>query len=263
MTPVTREQQRQAWLKAMGLTPWVARAPLPGAAAPVWLGQPAPAPAQGRAQARNPLPPERQASPGAGAGESPSAAGAGAGPEAGGAVLRQASEALTAPARASAPRPEPAPQAPRAAVARGPRFTLQAYATPNVWVVVEQEDADAPELGRAAQGLLANLLRVWQVGPGQPRRFLCPPDGQHITPDDAGLALGAFLQGLTRSGSARRVLLCASEDTARLILPQRFIMGEGDQAGWLAISSLAEMLDDPGTHKRRSWHAMVQAGLHA
>lgn len=252
MNLATREQQRQAWLKAMGLTPWVARAPLPGAATPVWLGQPEPEAAPAVVE----TPRERRAEA-APAASSPQA-------EAGGAVLRQASEALTAPVRASAPRPEPAaPQTPRPAAERGPRFTLHAYATPNVWVVVEQEDADAPELGRAAQQLLANLLRVWQVGPGQPRRFLCPPDGQHISADDAGLALGAFLQGLTRSGSARRVLLCARDETATLILPQRFVAGDGDRAGWLAVSSLSEMLEDPATHKRQSWQAMVQAGLNA
>ncbi|MBZ2189707.1 hypothetical protein K8B33_11405 [Alcanivorax sp. JB21] len=266
------ELQRQAWLKAMGFTPWVAATPLPGAAPSVRLAWPASAPATVTApepaSARALLQPETAGAPPGSQANAPqpdtqtdtqpdrtteSAPG-----------LRKASEALATPVPRAMQQPvaRPAPE-PQVKPDRGPRFTLQAFATPNVWVVVEQDDADAPDLGRQTQQLLGNLLRVWQVGPGQPRRFSCPLDGQAMTEQDAGLALSAFLQGLARSSNARRVLLCATEATAQLILPERFRAGTGDLSGWLAVSSLAEMLADPATHKRRSWQAIVDAGLHA
>ncbi|KAF0809418.1 hypothetical protein A167_01863, partial [Alcanivorax sp. S71-1-4] len=150
----------------------------------------------------------------------------------------------------------------RPAASTGPRFTLQAFATPNVWLVLEQEQADAPGFGREAQQLVNNLLRIWQVGPGQPRRFLCPPGGEPLPADQAAQALGAFLNGLTRGGAAR-VLLCAREETTALVLPERFRVQRQARGEWLAVSALTEMLAQPAEHKRRTWQAMVGAGFHA
>ncbi|MCH8543339.1 MAG: hypothetical protein LAT61_07205 [Alcanivorax sp.] len=268
------ELQRQAYLKAMGFTPWVAAAPLPGAAPSVRLAWPAVPVESARVSAPVPGPssaPSQPAAPHAALHAAPHVAPhttpmpqpEPVGESAPG--LRKASEALATPVPRAMQQPAPTP-APVEQVRpdRGPRFTLQAFATPNVWVVAEQDDADAPDMGRQAQQLLNNLLRVWHVGPGQPRRFSCPLDGQAMTARDAGLALSAFLQGLARNSSARRVLLCATEATAQLILPERFRAADtGDLSGWLAVSSLAEMLADPATHKRRSWQAIVDAGLHA
>lgn len=247
------ELHRQAYLRAMGFTPWVAGAALPGAAPSPRLAAPAPPePAEMAASAM------RAMSAAASPENAPVPAGAAA--DAGRLSLPSLEKALEG---GQAPAPQaPAPRPPTASVAQGPRFTLQAFATPNVWVVLEQEQADAPGFGREAQQLAANLLRVWHVGPGQPRRFLCPPDGRPMAADQAALALGAFLGGLGRSGT-QRILLCASEATAALILPARFRAVPQGHGLWLAVSSLAEMLAEPAEHKRRTWRAMVEAGFHA
>src|SRR5690606_2191442 len=206
------ELQRQAYLGAMGFTPWVARAAVPGAA---------PTPVLAPVAAPVPVVPELPA-------------------------------AARAPAPApvverAAPEPSP-PREPAPRAATGPRFTLQAFATPNVWLVLEQEQADAPGFGREAQQLVNNLLRLWQVGPGQPRRFPWPPDGQPQPADQAALALGAFLNGLARGG-AQRLLLCVPEATATLILPERFRVQRHERGEWLAVSSLTEMLSDLADRK--------------
>ncbi len=229
------ELQRQAYIRAMGFAPWVACAPLPGAApTPVLAPAEPPAPPV----AAVPEMPRQDPAPAAERPPLPTVS---------------ASPATIPPASPA----EPARQA-----TAGPRFTLQAFATPNVWLVLEQEQADAPGFGREAQQLVNNLLRIWQVGPGQPRRFLCPPGGQPLPADQAAQALGAFLNGLTRGGTPR-VLLCAREDTAALVLPERFRVQRHAQGEWLAVSSLTEMLTQPAEHKRRTWQAMVGAGFHA
>lgn len=230
------ELQRQAYIRAMGFTPWVAGVALPGAAPTPTLA---------------PVEPPVAAVP-----ETPAAA------------LRQdpapSTERPPLPTVAATPATPPAAarEPARPAGSAGPRFTLQAFATPNVWLVLEQEQADAPGFGREAQQLINSLLRIWQVGPGQPRRFLCPPGGQPLPADQAAQALGAFLNGLARGG-AQRVLLCVSEETAALIMPERFRVQRGERGEWLAVSSLTEMLTQPAEHKRRTWQAMVGAGFHA
>lgn len=229
------ELQRQAYLGAMGFTPWVASTALPGAAPSPELAPPAP-PEPAPLQEVQALMPQPEATPAP-------------------AVPRP-----KLPMSGGEPAVAPPPVA--ASVAQGPRFTLQAFATPNVWVVLEQEQADAPGFGRHAQQLAANLLRIWQVGPGQPRRFLWPPDSRPMPPDQATLALNAFLSGLGRSG-AQRILLCASEATSALVLAERYRALPQGQGVWLAVSSLAEMLAEPAEHKRRTWRAMVEAGFHA
>lgn len=237
------ELQRQAYLRAMGFTPWVAGVVLPGAAptprlAPPEPAEPPPAPAMEHISAAPaPVP---------------------AAPDA----IRPPLPLLEG-APASAPAAQTPASRPTTTVApAGPRFTLQAFATRNVWLVLEQEQADAPGFGREAQQLAANLLRIWGAEQAQPRRFLCPPDGRPMAADQAALALGAFLSGLGRSGS-QRVLLCASEATTTLILPERFHPVPKGHGLWLAVSSLAEMLAEPAEHKRRTWRAMVEAGFHA
>lgn len=229
------ELQRQAYLGAMGFTPWVACAMLPGAAPTPILA-----------------PVELPAPPVAAVPENPAA------------VPAPGAERPPLPTVAAIPATPPvaAREPARPAGNTGPRFTLQAFATPNVWLVLEQEQADAPGFGREAQQLINSLLRIWQVGPGQPRRFLCPPGGEPLPADQAAQALGAFLNGLAR-GSAQRVLLCVSADTAALVLPERFRVQRGECGEWLAVSSLTEMLTQPAEHKRRTWQAMVGAGFHA
>ncbi|WP_101675886.1 hypothetical protein [Alloalcanivorax mobilis] len=241
------EARRQWYLKAMGLTPWVARAPLPGAAPSELLdwriesendegmaGEPATV-----AEATPVASPQRPASP----------------PPA---VTKQA-----------APPPvEAEPQrAPEAAVVTGEApalaFTLEAHLAGDTWVMFEQEDAQAPGLGRYGAPLAASLLAVFGVTPQRPRRFYCPLTAdQPMSADEAAQALQAFVDGLARQAGGARVMLCLAEQHVLALFGaeryQPFTLGERPA---LAISTLAEMLAEPATHKARSWRAMVEGGF--
>lgn len=224
-----RESRRQACIQALGLTPWVARAPLPGAAASPRLEPEAP-PA---------MPAEREA----------------VGPP------ESAPEPVAPAAPADTATGSNAPAA-RATESRGPRFTLHALATPSLLLMVEQADPEAPEPGRDEQALLASLLRYFQAAGARPRTFAWPLPGADNEVDQARASLEAFIGRLGSDHGLGRVLWLVDETRVWTLLGQPRYRGfqwlglEG-----LAVSSLAEMLSDPGGHKRASWQAMVRHGF--
>jgi hypothetical protein len=238
------ELQRQAYLEALGFTPWVARTPLPGAA-PTPVLEPLPE-MQGDVQAE-PQP------------------------------VQHAAPAAVAPAETAPPAPQPAAQpaaqsaqarpasataneAPAAQVESKTEAPLCMHACPmgDVLVLVEQQPADAPDLGRDARELLANLLRAFSRGEQRRRRFDWPM--AHVTEG----TLEDFLVQFCQSLAPQQVVLVASEQTCqRLMQGERYQVHEHHGLRWLAISGLQEMLAEPAAHKRRSWEAIKLAGLHA
>lgn len=235
------EAHRQWYLKALGLTPWVAFRPLPGAApSPVldWDEEiesdpVAPSPEVVVAQATPIASPQRPVPP---------------------------------PERPVSPAAEPAEQPPSRPVPSGAErltFTLEAHLAGETWILFEQEQAQAPGLGRFGAPLAASLLALFGAAPQRPRRFYCPlTEDQPMGHEEAGQALRAFLDGLARQAGGARVLLCIGEAHARALLGcQRYSGFALGQRPALAISTLAEMLAEPAAHKRRSWRAMMAEGF--
>lgn len=223
-----QELRRQAYLKALGVTPWVARGRLPGAPEPVMLERPTvPAP--------EPVPERPELSvPQAGHEKAP----------------------------VSAPQPAASPRAATPAESGGVRFTLHAFAASGVLLVVQQADADAPEPGRTEQRMLAGLLRYFNARDRRPRTFAWPLPGVSAPADQAHASLEAFLRRLCQDSGCERVLWLLDEAlTARLLRGERF--RPLDRAGLkgLPVASLAEMVEQPGTFKRQTWQAMVKHGF--
>jgi len=266
------EAQRQSYLRALGLTPWVARAALPGAAPSEvldWASETEAAePEAGAAVAASPsveATPVRTA-PGVSDADQPpvedSAAGVpAAGDPAAGVPAGPDDAARTRPepgdTAAEAPAPERAP-----AEAAGLTFTLEAYLAGDTWVVFQQEDAQAPGLGRHTGALAASLLAVFNATPERPRRFYCPLTKQPMNAGEASQALAAFFAGLTRQHGGRQALICADQPLAEAVLGgQRFQAVRLGEMPALAVHSLQEMLDQPAVAKPRSWRAMVEHGF--
>jgi hypothetical protein len=229
------ELQRQAYLQSLGFTPWVARQPLPGAAStPVLAPEEMPV-ATPDVSAPAPAP------------EAP-------------ATARPLAERLAETPPASAPsRPSVESQPQPAADVSPAEAPLCMHACPlgDVLVLVEQQPADAPDLGRDARDLLANLLRAFGRGEQRRRRFDWPM--AHVMEG----TLEDFLVQFCQSLAPQQVVLCASEESCqRLMQGERYRVHEHHGLRWLAISSLQEMLAEPVAHKRRSWEAIKQAGLH-
>ena len=237
------ELQRQAYLQALGLTPWVAAQPLPGAAESPLLEWPpqmdAPAPATAPTQ--------------------PSVAdvSSGAAPPPAAAAVTPSLEALkSAPAPAAAPASQTttAKAAPAADVTR---ITLQAHQVGDLWLLAEQEDPGAPDFGRDALQLLNNMLAVYRGQRRGARKFLWPLSD--VVQDDD--ALRKTFQSFAR-GLGGRILLCVSDASCKALLDApRYQLRNGDPV-ILPVSSLAEMLQQPLEHKRQSWQAMVAAHFH-
>lgn len=244
------EAQRQHYLKALGLTPWVARAPLPGAASSPLLdwedeedqqvAPVSPSPAQ---EALAPAPPQTATL-----------------------VVSEApvqDAAQSPPRKATTATPEPAPPAPAVARGQGLTFTLEAHLGGDTWLLCAQEDSQAPGLGRFEAPLLANLLALFQARPQRPRRFFCPLTEQPMPAQEAFQALSAFIVGLCERAGGERVLLCLPEVLCDAVFLQPryqpFTLG-GRPA--LVISSLTEMLAEPVQHKKASWQAMQAHGFH-
>ncbi len=242
------EASRQSYLKALGLTPWVARAPLPGAAPSPWLDweeeQEAPpaAPASGPAEPAAP-------SPGVESAPQP--------------ALRDSLTATPAP-EADKKTEAPAREAVQPAPAKGEAlvFTLEAHQGNHTWLLCAQEDSQAPGLGRFEAPLMASLLALFQGRPGRPRRFFCPLTEQPMQADEAAQALSAFIASLCEQAGGERVLLCLPDALNRALFDQPryqpFDIG-GHPA--LVISALSEMLAEPVTHKKASWQAMQEHGF--
>ncbi|MFP1682492.1 hypothetical protein ACLD0W_08255 [Alloalcanivorax sp. C16-1] len=268
------EAQRQSYLRALGLTPWVARVPLPGAAPsealdweaetdhrPTPMADAVPASAVPRPARQESAPAEVAEAPSAfrTALEEPSASGA---PSAGKepSAERQA-PSTTNPEPASRDR-ETAPAKPAAAAGGALVFTLEVHLAGDTWVAFQQEDAQAPELGRHTGALATALLAVFRGTPERPRRFYCPLAGQPTAAAEAGQALRAFVEGLAGRYGGERVLLCLDEPLAEALFGtaryQGFRLGERPA---LVVSSLEEMLADPVRHKSASWRAMRGEGF--
>lgn len=214
-----REQSRQVWLAAFGLTPWVASARLPGARPSRLLH----------------LPAEETAEP----------------------PVTLAPPPVPPVAQTRAPTPDPTPVKQDAATpATGPAPRLCIYQTEQTLIIVEQQDPQAPELGRDEQQLLLALLHLF--GNEHKRYpFLCPKQ-----PQQAQDTLCAFVGGLAMQGCSR-VLLCLQENACRHLLGgqaryERFQLADLPA---MVISSLGEMLAAPLVHKPRSWACLCEAGL--
>lgn len=221
-----RETRRQACLQALGLTPWVARAPLPGAVESARLE-----PTSG---------PEPEPAP---------------------VTEREASAPDPVPEAA----PEPAAQ-PQAAPTTGPdtglRFTLHALATPALLLMVQQSDPSAPEPGREEQALLAALLRYFNAPDAQPRTFAWPLPGADNEAEQARASLEAFTGRLCSDARQPRVLWLLDTELVQTLLGQsRFQSFRWRDLDCMAASSLREMLEEPVARKRATWQAMVRHGF--
>lgn len=255
------EASRQSYLRAMGLTPWVAHTPLSGAAPSPWLEweeeQDAPAPSleAGAAQSATPPDPVGHAVTEAVSGEA--------------AMSLKDSLELPANSKASpqtggeqAATKEPEAPAPAPAKGKGLVFTLEAHLGTDTWLLCAQEDTQAPGLGRFEAPLMASLLALFQSRPARPRRFFCPLTDQPMQAGEAAQALSAFIAGLCEQAGGERVLLALPESLNQALFDtpryQPF-----DIAGHpaLVISGLSEMLEDPATHKKASWQAMQEHGF--
>lgn len=224
------ELRRQAYLKALGVTPWVARGRLPGAAESTlleWPAAPEPAPA---AQ------PERPS----------------------------LSVPESAPKTAPTAEPSPEPARPVPAGEPGLRFTLHAFSAPGMVLLAQQADAGAPEPGREEQRMLSGLLRYLGVRDRRPRSFAWPLPGMEAQADHAHASLEAFLKRLCQDGGCDRVLwLLDASLTGELMRGERFRVHEWAGLRCLPVASLAEMFSDPVSAKRESWLAMVKYGFQA
>ncbi|MBM1145774.1 hypothetical protein GN155_018475 [Alcanivorax sp. ZXX171] len=286
------EAQRQSYLRALGLTPWVARTPLPGAAPSETLdwdaetdGQPAPmadavpASVVPRPATAPSAPPGEEPSAG---GRKPSAGGEGKKPSAevegkpsaeGGAPSAREEQPSRPvqeppPGQASPPREEARVAETQEAFTEGGGradvlvFTLEVHLAGDTWVVFQQEDPSAPELGRHAGTLAGSLLAVFGAGRERPRRFYCPLAGQPTGAGEAAQALRAFVAGLARRQGGERVLMCLDDNLAGALFEQpRYQPFQLGDLPALVVSSLEEMLAEPVRHKRDSWRAMVTEGF--
>ena len=221
-----RETRRQACLQALGLTPWVARAPLPGAALsarlePAAEPDPEPAPVQQPGTAAADLIPD------------------------------------------AAPVAEPdSPPPATPAAGTGLRFTLHALATPALLLMVQQSDPSAPEPGRDEQALLAALLRYFNARDAQPRTFAWPLPGAEPEAEQARASLEAFAGRLCSDARLPRMLWLLDAELAQTLLGQpRFQPFRWRELDCLAASSLQEMLAEPVAGKRATWQAMVRHGF--
>lgn len=254
------EAQRQSYLRALGLTPWVARTTLPGAAPSRPLDWAAETDAGESPAAATVEATPVTTAPGVGDTEQPAEAAAPA---------DAAADAPATPAHAprdrvaEAPEPAPAPaRTPAAAEGAGVTFTLEAHLAGDTWVVFQQEDPQAPELGRYTGALAASLLAVFGATPERPRRFYCPLTSQPMSADEAAQALTAFFAGLSRRHGGRQALICVDETLAKAVLGgERFQAVRLGEMPALAVDSLQEMLDRPAVAKKRSWQAMVAHGF--
>ena len=259
------EAQRQSYLKAMGLTPWVARVALPGAApspaldwseeelanAPASAGPAVDVAVPSREPESAPVDAPLAAAESSPAEHAPEASAADA-------LAKAPSARSVAPAQEQAKEEAPAPAK---AKVKGLTFTLEAHLGGTTWLLCAQEDSQAPGLGRFEAPLMANLLALFQGRAQRPRRFFCPLTEQPLPAHAAAQALSAFVAGLSEQSGGERVLLCLPETVAEALFEQpRYQPFELGRLPALVISSLAEMLADPVQHKKASWQAMQAVG---
>lgn len=257
------EVQRQAWLNAFGLTPWVATQSLPGAAASTLLDWPE---RDGEALRSHGHVATQDPTHAAGVASIPHASPAA---DARRDVPRSnvphnnaqrehaadnvASANFVAADSAAAKDAPPTQPARARATSQATPITLQAHQIGNSWLVVEQEDPGAPDLGRDAVQLLNNILTVLPGERRGTRKFIWPLPG--VAGDDSALSrtFVSFARGL-----GGRLLLCVSEDTLKKLLPTPRYTLFSEGVDILPVSALQEMLREPVPHKRDTWQAMVE-----
>lgn len=237
---VEQEQSRQTWLRAFGLTPWVATTRFPGAA---HLTLQTLANSDTASQAEKHRPEQHQVTETA---EHPG-------------KIQHTPIAASADTGSQTPRePEAAPLVAN----RESSATTKTLPNPvlclvaDTLLIAEQQDR-APELTPNEQRLLHALMQLF--GSGQPRffPFPCP-----LAANEAQEALAAFTGALAQQG-CKRLLLCLSSAALTHLLGQVPTYEAFQFAGLpaLCISPLGSMLSAPSEHKRRSWQAMQNAGF--
>lgn len=259
------ELQRQSYLKTLGLTPWVARAPLPGAAPTPWaewpeVAEPEPIPAVIAAQASAPV----DAATNLPANDvTDSALPQSAAQQSSGNIAAAAAAETNPTIKPATPATQNSGQRDQtsAAVRSVPaemRVTLQAHQVGSMWLLAEQDDAQAPDLGREAQQLMNNMLAIFPGERRGTRRFIWPISD--IAMDDD--ALKQTFQSFTRALGGR-ILLCARQASVEKMLGQPRYKPCGDKPVILPVSALSEMLENPAEHKPLTWQAMLAADFHA
>lgn len=247
------ELQRQSYLKTLGLTPWVARVPLPGAAPTPWAEWPEVATPDTI----------REVTSTAGLADVDASSPANDVPP----TNANATATVPAEAKPTIKAAMPVTQgsgerdqtsAAVRSVPAGMRVTLQAHQVGSMWLLAEQEDAQAPDLGREAQQLLNNMLAVFPGERRGTRRFIWPISD--IAMDDE--ALKQTFQSFTRALGGR-ILLCAKAASVEKMLGQPRYQPCGDKPVILPVSALSEMLESPAEHKRLTWQAMLAADFQA
>ena len=253
------EASRQSYLRAMGLTPWVAHTALPGAAPSPWLEwedeqDVSSTPAEVVSASSATVSPD-QATP---AVAEPVSAG----------VTMSLKDSLASPAKPKAVPEAGSDMAANASAAPAPAkgkdlvFTLEAHLGTHTWLLCAQEDTQAPGLGRFEAPLMASLLALFQSRPGRPRRFFCPLTDQPMQAGEAAQALSAFIAGLCEQAGGERVLLALPESLNQALFAQpRYQPFEIAGHPALVISGLGEMLAEPAIHKKASWQAMQEHGF--
>jgi hypothetical protein len=224
-----QEQNRQSWLHAFGLTPWVASVRLPGAQ---------PAPLLALPEARIPAyegPTKTTSTPPL---QTPLQ------PATGTPIARTGARTGTRTANTIATSSD----------LFAPRPVVCLIGT--TLLVAEQQDRQAPELSRDEQRLLGSLLHLY--GDSHKRYpFPCPRQSR-VAQD----AFATFVGSLAKQGCAR-LLLCLSADSLSHLCSNtsRYRSFTFANLPALAISSLAEMLATPLPHRKDSWKAMQGAGF--
>lgn len=242
------ELQRQSYIKALGLTPWVAREPLSGAAPTPWADWPEVAAVEPDVKptatdvATN-LHSDQNRAEGADASVGQGVVSAAVSAEA----AKAHQDSVTASANVTARSAPPSM-----------RVTLQAHQVGSMWLLVEQEDAQAPGLGREAQQLMNNMLAVFPGERRGTRRFIWPISDIAMDDDALKQTFHSFTCAL-----GGRILLCAGQVSVEKMLGQPRYKPVGDKPIILPVSSLAEMLENPAEHKRLTWQAMLAADFHA
>lgn len=252
------ELQRQSYLKTLGLTPWVARVPLPGAAPTPWAEWPE---ADSGETSTTGFADVATALPASGVTDSafPESVALQVGDSATSQTTAETNSVIK-PSMAAAQSSGERDQTSSAvrSVPAEMRLTLQAHQVGSMWLLAEQEDAQAPDLGREAQQLMNNMLAIFPGERRGTRRFIWPISD--IAMDDD--ALKKTFQSFTRALGGR-ILLCAKQASVEKMLGQPRYQPCGDKPVILPVSALSEMLENPAEHKRLTWQAMLAVDFHA
>lgn len=253
---VEQELQRQKMLRELGFAAWVVQKPLPGAMASPVLGVKPGAAAQQTPAAATVPAAEAASAP---SGENPQT------------LLAQVRAGLGGKRPSQNPSAKPSPPAAGSTVQntlapRTPmRFTLQVLPMSFGYVMVQQKDPSAPGFSRDEQHLLQGFTALWGGYQGLARTFACPLGRQPMYAEDAKEALGGYLSALSEATQApnHNVLVLAEAEVAELMVGQRYVATPLGAGQLLVVSSLAEMLAAPATHKKNSWNAILTAQFYA